>query len=927
MKIAKIVLGIIIIAAAFLPRLAATQSNIPQSAYVNFEGSQTSPVRLSPDGTRLFAVNTPDARLSVFDLTQPSNPALIAEIPVGIEPVSVNPRTSDEAWVVNQVSDSISVVSVSQGIVIDTIYVKDEPADVVFVGNKAFVSVSRSNSVRVFDATTHAQTASIPVFGENPRSLAVSPDGRKVYAAFALSGNRTTIVPASSAPPPPPPMNPNLPPAPREGLIVDANDQMWKPGVINFTMPDNDIVEIDSTSLSVTRYFSGVGTINLGITVRPITGDIYVANTDALNLVRFEPNLRGHIVDNQITRISPQSGIIEAFDLNPGVNYSVLPNSAAKATALAQPTALAFEPGGNFLYVAAFGTDRIARLDLNGNVLSRIEMGAATGATVDPKNKRGPRGLAISSTGQHLYALNRISNTLSVIDTSTNSVVKELGVGSFDPTPQVIRAGRGFLYDAKLSGNGTVSCASCHVDSDMDLLAWDLGNPGGSMQTITNQLGTIQMHPMKGPMTTQTLRGLNTLEPFHWRGDRDSFVAFNAAFNSLMGGSLISTADMTAYRDFVNTIQFQPNPNQRLDRTLPASIAGGDPNAGRNTFLNEPFTPNITCNSCHTSNPGPGSNKVIIPASILQESQGFKVPHLRNIYQKLNFNNASGASSIGGFGLLHDGSDPNISVFLSNPVFQSFANDSVRKANINAFLLCFDTGTAPAVGYARTITAANVDKAAIVSDWALLEGQATAGNIDLIVKGTINGQRMGLLYRPASNDYQTDRTGIGPFTRSQLRGSLLAGDTLTPMGVPRGSGVRMGIDRNLDGILDSDTAPVPPPVVVSMHVANVVTTDSAGNTKTTFTRGQTVFWRILVVNQDNAAVSGASVTVDLVAPNNTTTRFTGTTRTDGWSLFSTTTKSNTARGVYTVRVNSVTKTNVTYDRAANLKSSTTYTIQ
>jgi len=42
-----------------------------QNSFVNFEGKQTSPVRLSPDGTRLFVVNTPDARLSVFDVTQP----------------------------------------------------------------------------------------------------------------------------------------------------------------------------------------------------------------------------------------------------------------------------------------------------------------------------------------------------------------------------------------------------------------------------------------------------------------------------------------------------------------------------------------------------------------------------------------------------------------------------------------------------------------------------------------------------------------------------------------------------------------------------------------------------------------------------------------------------------------------------------------
>src|SRR5688572_9303177 len=161
-----------------------------QNSYVNFEGKQTRPICLSPDGTKLFAVNTPDARLSVFDITHPLNPYLIAEIPVGVEPVSVNARNNDEVWVVNEVSDSISIVSVSNRLVVDTLYVKDEPADVVFADGKAFVSAARKNLIAVFDAVTHALLTNIAVFGENPRSLAVNSNGTKIYAAFALSGNR-----------------------------------------------------------------------------------------------------------------------------------------------------------------------------------------------------------------------------------------------------------------------------------------------------------------------------------------------------------------------------------------------------------------------------------------------------------------------------------------------------------------------------------------------------------------------------------------------------------------------------------------------------------------------------------------------------------------------------------------------------------------
>jgi hypothetical protein len=352
----------------------------------------------------------------------------------------------------------------------------------------------------------------------------------------------------------------------------------------------------------------------------------------------------------------------------------------------------------------------------------------------------------------------------------------------------------------------------------MDLIAWDLGDPGGEMQTGVTVLPplnftfTNKFHPMKGPMTTQTLRGLNGLDPLHWRGDRTNFTHFNIAFPGLMGSTALSTNDMIAYRDFVNSIVFEPNPNQNLDRTYPTNFAGGDPSAGRNAFFFTNYTSGLSCNSCHSGPPGPGSNKLIIPAAALDESQDFKVPQLRSIYQKMNFNNNPGAVSIGGFGIVHDGIDPTLQVFLSRPVFTNIRNDTTIKNNIAAFVQCFDTGTAPAVGYTRTVLATNVTNSLLSNDWSLLENQALAANIDLIVKGTIDGQIHGLLYQPVPNNYQPDSTNLPAFTRAQLVTRIQNGDRLSLMGVPPGSGIRMGIDRNSDGVLDGD---VPAP---SLHI-------------------------------------------------------------------------------------------------------------
>ncbi len=766
---------------------SVTQNN-PGSTFVNFETSLTSPIRLSPDGTRLFCVNNPNATVSVFDVsTNPAQPALLAEIPVGMDPVSVNPRTDDEVWVVNEESDSVSVVSVSQGIVTDTLQAADEPSDIVFGGNYAFVSTARNNAIQVFNTSTHALVTSIPVFGGGPRQMAVSPDGSTVYAAFAQSGNATTIIRSEIAPPPPPPVNPALPPAPQQGIIIQYNDPAWTSS-ITYTMPDNDVVAINTSTLAINQYFSGVGTANLGIAVQPVTGNVYVANTDSLNLVRFQTALDDHFVNNRITKITP-SGTVTAYDLNPTVTFTGVPDPNSLAVALAQPTGIVFDSTGTNMYVAAFGTDRVALVDPNGNVLNRIEIDpAAVGSVVNPATKRGPRGLAINNTTNNLYVMNRIANTISVINTSTNLVTSEIPTGTQDPTPAAITAGRGFLYDAKLSGNGTGSCAACHIDGENDHLDWDLGDPTGSMFQVTLNTGqTFQEHPMKGPMNTMTLRGLVNEAPYHWRGDKVAFSDFNAAFQELMGGAQLSTDDMTAFTNFINTVTFMPNPYQNLNRSYPTSLFGGNAQKGQTDFSTVTLDlQRHTCASCHTlANFGSDLELFILAQNV----QPMKSTLLRATYQKQLF--STSGQTIDGFGLTHEGAEPNIHQFLAT-LFPAIANNRTAQNDISAFNLAFDTGTAPAVGYSQTLTSSSIAAPAVLTNWSTMETQAVK-NCDLIAGGIINGVNTALLYYPASSNYQSSAVGVGPFTHSQLLTAIKSGAIVTVMGVPFGSGARMAI--------------------------------------------------------------------------------------------------------------------------------------
>src|SRR5437660_2506871 len=192
-------------------------------SFVEFESGQVRPLALSPDRSRLFAVNTPDDRLEIFAVDGAGNLTHTGSVAVGLEPVAVAARTNGEVWVVNHLSDSVSVIDVSSNPprVVRTLLVGDEPRDIVFAGtggNRAFITTAHrgQNSgvpptdltteglgradVWVFDATNlgtglgGTPLTRLTFFGDTPRALAASPSGNRVYAAVFHSGNRTVTI-------------------------------------------------------------------------------------------------------------------------------------------------------------------------------------------------------------------------------------------------------------------------------------------------------------------------------------------------------------------------------------------------------------------------------------------------------------------------------------------------------------------------------------------------------------------------------------------------------------------------------------------------------------------------------------------------------------------------------------------------------------
>ena len=769
---------------------------------VVFESSHVHPLEISGDGTRLFAVNTDDHRVSVFDLTRGPLPVLVAEIPVGLEPVTVRARGSSEIWVVNSMSGSVSIVDLTTLNVKRTLLVGPRPTDVVFAGTpaKAFVSVAQDDAVRVYDAASPgAPESEIFLSGSEPRSLAVSKNGDRVLVTLLDSGNRTTVVPEAVVtsslhlPPPNPPMKSGLPAAPNTGLIVRYNGTFWADELNrnwNFALPytllDQDVMAIGVVSRQVEATYSGVGTTLYNVAVNPVSGMLYVSNQEASNEIRFEPNLTGKFVKTRLTTIDPGTGTVTPQPLNAHIDYANPAGTAGeRALSLAFPLDVVVSPNGSNVFVAAFGSSKVGKLNGSGVLQSRIDVG------------HGPSGLALDAAGR-LFVLDRFDGTIGVVNAGGTSLTGTVPLG-FDATPPDVRDGRALFYNARdASAHGDISCASCHLFAGTDNISWDLGNPLGDFQPAPpGQPGSQGFHPMKGPMATQSLKGISSTEPFHWRGDRTDLAAFNPAFVSLLGrGSTLSSSDLQLFEAFVLDVAYPQNPFRNLDDSLPGTLAGGNPGHGEQLFMTGGLDGGLQCVTCHTL--PSGENGLIIPRTALREPQDMKVPQLRNMWEKTRFQTTG--ASVRGFGYTHDGSVKDLFTFLQFPGF-SFANDNDRR-DVAAFLLLFDTGTMPAVGAQWTMDGTN--QSAGLSRVNTLVSQADAGNVGLTAKGRdgFNAAR-GWSYTGAGN-WISDRKVDGTQHLDDLLRIAAAGHEITFTAVVTGWQDRLGVDRDGDGFRDRD---------------------------------------------------------------------------------------------------------------------------
>lgn len=789
---------------------------------VNFESAHVHPLDVTPNSGALLAVNTAGHRLEVFSVNQLGISQRLS-VPVGLDPVSVRVRSDSEAWVVNQLSDSISIVDLESGDVLRTLTTGNEPADVVFspATGRAFVSLADANQIEVYSLANLDQPPSRIVLGfEEPRALAVSADGSTVYAASFLSGSGTTVVSGRPGPvtsgavggsedivgktdsasggvnPVPnregqfvPPLSAGNPGF--SSLIVqqdasgawrDDSGNDWQAHLsgadasasgreVGWRLSDRDVAVIDAATLAVQRYQTGVMTMLMGMDVNPITGEVIVVGIDSDNHRRFESVLQGVFARVEFSRFTPGESS-QSFDLNPHIDYSESSSDAAlRMRSIGDPRAIKWHPDGDRFFVAGMGSNNVIVLDINGQRIGRIEVG------------EGPTGIALIPSLGRGYALNKFDGTLSEFDLDSYSVGAQTAF--FDPTHESVQLGRPHLYNThRGSGHGHLACASCHVDGRTDRLAWDLGQPDGQ--------NTVLHHAMKSAMRTQPLLDVIRHPNMHWRGDRSELREFLQTFSDLQAATPINGLEISEFENFLGSIHLPPSPWRNEDNSLPSSVllpenpvaATGNAVLGRQK-LN-------ACIGCHSNN----FSRSDVSNAIF--AQNVVPPDFAQFYKRLGFSASNGEVSTSGFGFFHDGADPLMAAVPDADILAALLAFDGPNNGLSATQLRLDSHAA----LGRQHTVRGLASPGDLARVAELVGYAEHSHLSLVAKHH-NGARWTGYRREVDGSFRADRVGEPALSLAELIGLSEAG-SLTVTVVLEGTQDRIGIDRDFDSVLDGD---------------------------------------------------------------------------------------------------------------------------
>ncbi len=289
------------------------------------------------------------------------------------------------AYVANNQSNNVSVIDTATKTVATTIPVGTHPSGVVFSpdGGRVYVLNSGDGTISVIDTATNTVTATIPVGGagvDGPELLAITPDGKSVYAANELGSVFVVDTDTSS-------LVATVPVPGADAIFITPDGSH---AYVQTVFTDGTSV-IDTASNTVIASIPSSSGFSTGIAGTPDGVNIYATG--------------GFLVPSISVIATSSNTVVGSIPCAGG------------------PQGIAFTPDGSKAYVTNELTNAVDVLDANTNTVEP--------ATIAVGND--PVLVALTPDGAFAYVSNfgfGTGSTVSVIDTSTNTVVTTLNVGS-----------------------------------------------------------------------------------------------------------------------------------------------------------------------------------------------------------------------------------------------------------------------------------------------------------------------------------------------------------------------------------------------------------------------------------------------------------------------------------------------------------------
>ena len=420
---------------------------------------------LSDGDDKVFNVNPDNDTVSAITHEEGETPSKLWEVQVGDKPTTLTLTTGSdsmdsELWVVNQGSSNIHILDPADGSRIEVIELRkgSHPFGIVASpdGQHIYVTTQgegelykynvsdRTLAWRTIDqSTTNSYGIRIPTLPD-ARGIAVSADSSTIYVSRFRSTDMTT------------------------GTVYKVDASTGAASTISLAKdpgPDDE----DSGR--------GVPTYLNSLTISPDGRTIKVPSVKA-NIER------GMFMDeSELTFETRVRTIVSTLTIDPDPDTdSATEEMLSKRIDLGDrdsATAVAFSPLGDYFAVVTQGNNLVELYDARtSGFLGQVTTGAA------------PRDVCINGT--YLYVHNFLDRSVSVFDISgvsdatdnSPAFIAEVDVVSEETLSSDVLAGKQIFYraDARMSEDGYISCASCHLDGGHDGMVWDFTQVGEGLR-------------------------------------------------------------------------------------------------------------------------------------------------------------------------------------------------------------------------------------------------------------------------------------------------------------------------------------------------------------------------------------------------------------------------------------------------------------